>query len=117
MRQGCRRRGCPRPRRRAAAILSTISNPDVTVPNTVYPSGSGRLESPWTRKNWPPLPFSGSAVRAIARVPRGYAPSFGAFSTPNPYPGFPEPVPVGSPHWSTLSVSEVVRRWHGELSQ
>ena len=67
-----------------AAILSTISNPEVTVPKTVYPFGSGRLESPWTRKNWPPLPFSGSAVRAIATVPRGYEPSFGAFSTAKP---------------------------------
>jgi hypothetical protein len=66
-------------------------------------------------KNWLPL-LLGSLARAIATVPRGKAPFGGAFSMPNPYPGPPLPVPVGSPHCSTKRPA-VVSRWHGVSSK
>src|SRR5947199_10877717 len=59
------------------------------------------MVSPKTMKNWLPLVFG--PLLAIATTPAGYAGrrSVGTYSLSNWYFGPPEPVPVGSPHWST----------------
>src|SRR4029079_14374580 len=64
-------------------------------------------------KNWLPLVFG--PLFAIATVPAGYfAPT--RFSSLKSYPGPPVPVPVGSPHCSTLR-EPFVSRWEGVLSK
>ena len=53
-----------------------------------------------TRKNWLPVEWAADDL-AIATVPRVYLAPV-RFSSGRVYPGVPLPVPVGSPHCSTV---------------
>ena len=75
-------------------IASTISIPSTTSPKTVcLPFNQGVSLS--VTKNW--LPLVAGPLFAIDKIPFLSCTSAGTISSGNLYPGFPEPVPVGSP--------------------